>query len=152
MQYQYERTGKWWEKSRAALADVGRAKVKLSPCSLIVLLQADGPRWWFVWPVVGRIELFNSNFNVYEHDFHKIRRMCILLVEHIDCLHLSITVAQSIIRCYQNVIRSIQQEKKMLGAILESCEHQCHNCYALVACVPLPQCPQHTTYFKSYYL
>ena len=92
-----------------------------------------------MWPVVGRIELFNSNFNVYEHDFHKIRRMCILLVEHIDCLHLSITVAQSIIRCYQNVIRSIQQEKKMLGAILESCEHQCHNCYALVACVPLPE-------------
>ena len=36
-------------------------------------------------------------------------------------------------------MRSIQQEKKMLGAILESCEHQCHNCYALVACVPLPE-------------
>ena len=37
-------------------------------------------------------------------------------------------------------MRSFQQQNDAsLGAILESCEHQCHNCYALVACVPLPE-------------
>ena len=37
-------------------------------------------------------------------------------------------------------MRSFQQENDAsLGDILESCEHQCHNCSALVACAPLPE-------------
>ena len=37
-------------------------------------------------------------------------------------------------------MRSFQQENDAsLGAILESYQPQCHNCYALVACAPLPE-------------